>query len=405
MQVLSKPGTIAVTLKSTSVRVESIDLLRGLVMIIMALDHVRDYFHAGAFAYDPTDLSKTTVLLFFTRWITHFCAPVFMFLSGTSAFLVGVRKGKKYLSRFLVTRGLWLVFLELTVLNFAWFFNIDFPMTTFIVIWALGISMIALAALIYLPLPAIAAIGFVMVFGHNLLDNIHVAGNGFAAFGWALLHEQKIFIYGNHQVFIGYPLIPWIGVMALGYCLGKLYTENFDQAKRRKILIRLGAGAIILFVALRFTNVYGDPSPWSRQSSGTFTVLSFLRVSKYPPSLLYLLVTLGPALLFLAFTEKARSWLAAQIKMIGRVPMFYYIVHIYIIHLAAMAATYFSGLTWKSMILDTWVSFDPKLQGYGFSLGVVYIVWFSLIIILYFLCRWYDGYKRTHSQKWWVSYV
>ena len=404
MKVLSKPGTITVSLKTTTARVESIDLLRGLVMVIMALDHVRDYFHAGAFLYDPTDLSKTNVLLFFTRWITHFCAPTFMFLSGTSAYLVGIRKGKKYLAKFLLTRGLWLIFLEFTVLSFAWYFDVHFTMIDFIVIWALGVSMIFLAAFIYLPVPWILAVGLVMIFGHNLLDNVHVPGNGLASVAWSLLHEQQIFPYDNHVLFVGYPLIPWIGVMALGYCLGRVYTESFDVSKRKKILIQLGTGAIVLFLVLRFINVYGDPSRWSIQSTGIFTLLSFLKVSKYPPSLLYLLVTLGPAILFLAFTEKSKNWFSAQIKMIGRVPMFYYIVHLYIIHLMAMAATYFSGLIWRNMILNTWVSFDPKLKGYGFSLGIVYIVWFSLIVILYFLCRWYDRYKRDHRQQWWLSY-
>lgn len=406
MDVLSKPGTIRVSLKTATARVESIDLLRGLVMIIMALDHVRDYFHADAFLYDPTDLSKTTAFLFFTRWITHYCAPTFMFLSGTSAFLVGERKGKKYLSRFLLTRGLWLIFLELIVVSFGWYFNIHFTVIDFIVIWALGISMIALAGLIYLPVAAIVTIGVVMVFAHNFLDNIHVAGNGAGAFLWSMLHEQRIFYYGNHIYFVGYPLIPWIGVMALGYCIGTKFTATYDPAKRKRFLIELGAVAIALFMVLRLSNAYGDPHKWSEQSTGMFTFLSFLNVSKYPPSFLYLLVTLGPAILFLAFTEKANSWLSRQIKMIGRVPMFYYLVHIYIIHLIALVATYFSGHTWRDMILNSWVSFEPKLQGYGFSLSVVYAIWFSVILILYFLCRWYDGYKRSHvRQKWWLSYL
>ena len=404
MQVLSKPGTITVSLKTISTRIESIDLLRGLVMIIMALDHIRDYFHADAFFYEPTDLSKTNVLLFFTRWITHFCAPTFMFLSGTSAYLVGARKGRKYLSKFLFTRGLWLIFLELTVCSFAWYFDVHFTAIDFLVIWALGISMIALAGFIYLPVSAIVTIGLIMVFGHNLLDNIHVQGNGFAAFAWALIHEQNIFNYGGHTFFVGYPIIPWIGVMALGYSLGTKFTETYNPAKRKRFLMELGTVMIALFIILRLSNVYGDPHQWSEQSTTMFTFLSFLNVSKYPPSLLYLLVTLGPAILFLAFTEKTKSWFSAQIKMIGRVPMFYYLVHLYLVHLMAMAATYFCGFTWKDMILTSWVSFDPKLQGYGFSLGVVYLVWFSVIVILWFLCRWYDGYKRSHKQ-WWLSYL
>jgi len=405
MQTLSKPGTITVSMKTTSARIQSIDLLRGLVMVIMALDHVRDYFHADAFLYDPTDLSKTNVLLFCTRWITHFCAPTFMFLSGTSAYLVGIKKGKKYLSKFLFTRGIWLIFLEFSVLSFAWYFDVQFTMIDFIVIWALGVSMVALAAMIYLPLQWIVIIGFAMVFGHNLLDNLHVPGNGLASFGWALLHEQQIFPHGDHVFFVGYPLIPWIGVMAFGYGLGKVYTESYNAVTRKKFLIQLGAGAVILFIVLRATNIYGDPSPWSRQSTAVFTFLSFIKVSKYPPSLLYLLVTLGPAILFLAFSEKTRNRLSAQLRIIGRVPMFYYIVHLYLIHLGAMIATYFSGLTWRNMVLTTWVSFDPKLKGYGFSLGIVYIVWFFLILILYVLCRWYDRYKRDHAQQWWLSYL
>ena len=405
MQVVSKAGTVSVSLKSTSARIESIDFLRGSVMIIMALDHVRDYFHADAFLYAPTDLSKTNAFLFFTRWITHFCAPIFMFLGGTSAFLVGERKGKKYLSKFLLTRGFWLIFLELTVVSFAWYFNIHFTTIDFLVIWALGISMIALAALIYLPLAGIAVISLVMVFGHDLLNNIHVPGTNLASFGWALLHEQQLFNYGGYQFFVGYPIIPWIGVMALGYCLGKLYIQSCTESKRKKILLQLGFAAITLFIILRFINIYGDPSPWSKQSSLMLTFLSFINVSKYPPSLLYLLITLGPALLFLAFTEKAKSRITTQIIIIGRVPMFFYIVHLYFIHLAAMIATYFCGFTWKDMILDTWVSFDPKLQGYGFSLSVVYVVWFCLIVLLYFLCRWYERYKRTHTHQWWLSYL
>jgi uncharacterized membrane protein len=404
MQVLSKPGTITVSLKATSTRIESIDLLRGLVMMIMALDHIRDYFHTDAFLYEPTDLSKTNVLLFFTRWITHFCAPTFMFLSGTSAYLVGARKGRKYLSKFLFTRGLWLIFLEFTVCSFAWYFDVHFTAIDFLVIWALGISMISLAAFIYLPVPAIVAIGLIMVFGHNLLDNVHVQGNGFAAFAWALIHEQNIFNYGGHTFFVGYPIIPWIGVMALGYCLGTKFTETYNPAKRKIFLIQLGIVTIALFIILRLSNMYGDPHQWSKQSTAMFTFLSFLNVSKYPPSLLYLLVTLGPAILFLAFTEKTKTWFSAQIKMIGRVPMFYYLVHLYLVHLMALAATYFCGFTWKDMILTSWVSFNPKLQGYGFSLGVVYLVWFSIIVTLWFLCRWYDGYKRSHKQ-WWLSYL
>ena len=402
MDISASVPLTGTTNTKTSYRVESIDLLRGLVMIVMALDHVRDYFHADAMLYDPTDLSQTNVILFFTRWITHYCAPVFMFLSGTSAYLVGQRKGRKALARFLLTRGLWLIVLELTVVNFGWYFNF-FPSTDFLVIWALGFSMIALAGFIYLPLPLILVIGLAMVFGHNLLDNTHVPGEGVSSILWSLFHELHFYTF-KKPLFVAYPIIPWIGVMALGYCLGQLYRKEMNALKRKKILLWMGTVAIILFILIRYSNVYGDPSPWTHQSSRSFTVLSFLKVSKYPPSLLYLLVTLGPALVFLAFTENARFGLANKIKVIGRVPMFYYLTHLYLLHLVAMVATLFCGHNPGDMILNNWVAFEPKLKGYGFSLGITYLVWLGLVFILYFFCRWYDRYKRNH-QQWWLSYL
>jgi uncharacterized membrane protein len=264
--------------------------------------------------------------------------------------------------------------------------------------------MIFLAGFIYLPLPWILGIGLAMVFGHNLLDNIHVPGDGVASIGWSLLHEANFFQFKGINLFIGYPIIPWIGVMALGYCLGNIYEKEMDALKRKRWLLWMGAAAIVLFMLIRYINSYGDPSPWSSQSSRSFTFLSFFNVSKYPPSLLYLLITLGPALLFLAFTEKTRFSLADKIKVIGRVPMFYYLVHLYLIHTAALFATYFCGRTPADMILSNWIFFEPKLQGYGFSLGVVYAVWAAIIVILYFLCKWYDRYKKTH-QQWWLSYL
>jgi uncharacterized membrane protein len=264
--------------------------------------------------------------------------------------------------------------------------------------------MIALAGLIYLPLPLIACIGLAMVFGHNLLDNVHVQGEGLPAIGWSLLHQQNFIQYKGINFFIGYPIIPWIGVMALGYCLGKLYEKKVDAVKRKKWLLWMGISAIVLFIVLRYSNKYGDASLWSSQNSRSFTVLSFLNVSKYPPSLLYSLVTLGPALVFLSIAENIRFSISEKIKVIGRVPMFYYLVHLYLIHIAAMIATYFCGHKPGDMILSGWVSYEPKLQGYGFSLGVVYAVWAVLIFILYFLCKWYDRYKKTH-QHWWLSYL
>ncbi len=391
-------------LKNT-VRIGSIDLLRGLIMVIMALDHVRDYFHADTFSFDPTDLGRTSVILFFTRWITHYCAPTFMFLSGVSAFLVSRRKSRPELSGFLFKRGLWLVFLELTLIHFSWTFNIHMREVYLIVIWALGISMIVLAGLIWLPSKFILAFGLGLVAGHNLLDNIHVPGEGMPAFLWAMVHEQHLFFFNGFVVMAGYPLVPWIGVMALGYVAGSLYDPSFPAERRRKILTRLALGLILLFIVLRWSNVYGDPHPWSTQSSWVFTVLSFLKTSKYPPSLLYLLMTLGPSILFLAFTEKAGGWLVRILSVYGRVPMFYYILHIYLLHILAMLAAPLCGHRSSDMVLHGWIAMQPQLKGYGFPLGTVYLVWLAVVILLYPLCRWYDRYKREHKDQWWLSYL
>lgn len=392
---------------AAAVRIESIDLLRGLIMVIMALDHVRDYFHADAFVYDPLDLTKTSAFLFFTRWITHYCAPLFMFLSGISAFLVGERKSKKELSLFLLKRGVWLVFLELTVVHWAWYFNFLGQGMDLTVIWALGISMIALAGLIYLPLWAILSIGGLMVAGHNLLDGVHVPGNTLQGFGWALLHEQQTFTYNGFLVLVGYPIVPWVGVMALGYGMGKLYTKNYPAERRKKLLMILGFTLVALFIIIRAINVYGDTRHWSAQSSPLFTVLSFLNTVKYPPSLLYLLMTIGPALLFLAWTERTPGWLGQKIAVFGRVPLFYYILHLFLLHLLAMFATSFTGHQWSDMVLDhaLWTGRETQLTGYGFSLGITYLVWILVVVLLYPLCKWYDQYKRSHKDQWWLSYL
>ena len=401
-----EPLTAMVIPAKQSMRISSIDFLRGIVMIIMALDHVRDYFHTGAFLYDPLDLEKTNTALFFTRWITHFCAPVFVFLAGTSAFLVGQRKTKKELSLFLFKRGLWLILLELTLINFEWNFDITFTNIYFIVIWALGISMIVLAGLIYLPYKLILLIGVVLVAGHNLLDNIHVTGNNLPAFGWALLHDQNFFTWNGKNILVGYPVLPWIGVMALGYCIGILYTAAFSPEKRKKMLLSIGGSAIGLFIIIRLINVYGDPSPWTHQQSTFHTFLSFIKTTKYPPSLLYILMTLGPAILFLAFTENIKNSMSRVISVYGRVPMFYYVLHIFLIHLFTMvAAELFTNYSWKDWLLKQPLWFAEDLKGYGFSLGIVYLVWLAIVIGVYPLCKWYDKYKTNHKEKWWLSYM
>ncbi len=387
-------------------RIASIDLLRGLIMIIMALDHVRDYFHYDTFFYDPLDLTQTSTLLFFTRWITHFCAPVFMFLAGTSACIIGQRKTKKDLSVFLLKRGLWLVFLELIVFDFLWTFNLMLPSISFIVIWALGVSMIVLAGLIHLPVKVILGIGLLLVAGHNLLDNVHVPGNTLPAFGWSLLHDQKLFFWQGKIVLVGYPLLPWIGIMALGYCLGQFYSAQYSPKERKRYLIVLGLAAIVSFVVIRFINVYGDPAKWTYQATAFRTFLDFLKVTKYPPSLLYSLITLGFAILFLSMTEKAGGAVVRVISIYGRVPMFYYIIHIFLIHLLAMIfSQLFTAYGWEKWIFSKPIWFDPSMKGSGFPLWVVYLVWAFVVIALFPLCKRYDRYKQQHKEKWWLSYL
>lgn len=391
---------------ATGNRITSIDFLRGSIMIIMALDHVRDYLYSGSFYFDPLDLSKTSGILFFTRWITHFCMPIFMFLAGTSAYLIGQKKSKFELSVFLIKRGLWLVFLELIVLNFGWNFNIAFPMFFFITIWAIGIAMIVLAGLIHVKPKYIISICLIIIFGHNLLDGIHFTGNNLSAFGWAILHTQQVFFWHNETLLIGYPLIPLIAIMPLGYCLGLWYANGYAIEKRQKNLLIIGAAALILFVLIRFINVYGDQSKWGTQKDAFFTFLSFLNVSKYPPSLLYLLLTLGTACIFLSVTEKLKGGIVNIISVYGRVPMFYYLIHIYLIHIIAMVASALTqGQDWQVWFLNKPIWFSKNLKGYGFSLPVAYLIWAGIVVSLYPLCKWYDAYKQANKNKWWLSYL
>jgi uncharacterized membrane protein len=404
---LSTPSRSAYSASPRTARIEAIDLLRGIVMIIMALDHVRDYFNRSAYLFDPTDLQHTTVALFFTRWITHYCAPVFMLLSGISAWLYGRKNGRAAASFFLLTRGLWLIIVELFIVTLGWTFNLHYGIFILQVIWAFGISMIVLSGLIYARRGALLAIALLLIGGHDLLDGIHVGGHGFTAFLFSFLHAQGGFSAGPINVFIGYPILPWIGLITLGFWFGELYRPEYDPARRRRLLRRLGWGAIILFVVIRAIDGYGDPAPWSTQHNFVYTILSFINVSKYPPSLLYILLTIGPALLFLSAAERPLNAFTRPLAVIGRVPMFYYIVHIFFLHALAVAAAAVSGFPPAAMVnLNNWVTANPQLKGYGFGLDMVYAVWIGTVILLYPLCRWFDRYKRTHAaEQKWLSYL
>ncbi|WP_310379827.1 heparan-alpha-glucosaminide N-acetyltransferase domain-containing protein [Flavobacterium sp.] len=386
----------------TNSRIQSIDLLKGLVMVIMALDHVRDYFHYSAYIFDPTDPNQSTLPIFFTRFITHFCAPTFCFLAGTSAFMVGKRKTKAELSSFLLKRGLWLVFIELTIVNFGWFFDIYFRSLFLITIWSLGISMIVLSGLIHLPRKFILGFSLLLILGHNLLDSVHYEGNLL----WSIVHEFGIFqLTDRVELIVGYPLIPWIAVMALGYYFGNFYDSSYDSNKRKKLFNLIGISAIVAFIILRFTNVYGDPVLYKDYETTAKDLISFFNPSKYPPSLLYLLMTLGTALLFLANAEKLKGKVVDFFSTFGRVPFFYYILHLYLIHLVALLFAELSGFGWQSMILEDWMTEVPALKGFGYPLWVVYVVWIGVIVLLYPLCKKFDNYKQAHKEKWWLSYL
>ena len=377
-------------------------------MIIMALDHVRDYTNTGYLYIDPTNMDTTTPGLFFTRWITHFCAPVFVFLAGTSAFLYGSKQAsKKSLSKFLFTRGLWLIFIELTVVNFAWTFDIGLGLHIFQVIWAIGFCMILLAGLIYLHKKLLLALGFIILFGHNLLDGIVAQGNDPLSVLWYLTHQQGIAVFnnGDTMLFIAYPFLPWLGIMILGYCFGHFYQKGFDVKIRKKWLLYFGLGSLVLFFGIRFINIYGNLTPWSNQNDGIYTFMSFLNTTKYPPSLLYALMTLGPAMLFLYAIESVKNWFTTILVVIGRVPFFYYIIHLYVIHLIGLVGLYVLDENWKELIITPQRFNSGFLVTKGYDLWITYVVWIVVVIVLYPLCKMYMTYKANNKDKWWLSYL
>ncbi|MGI9065882.1 MAG: DUF1624 domain-containing protein [Pyrinomonadaceae bacterium] len=421
-------------------RIDSIDLLRGIVMVIMMLDHTRDFIHRDVLqGFDPTDLSRTNVMLFFTRWITHFCAPVFVFLAGTGAYLQFARgKSKRELARFLITRGLWLIVLEFTLIRVAVSFSVDY---TFLgglqVIWVLGVSMIVLAALIHLPLRIVGAFGIGMIALHNLLDGIKVQSwqgpqspvPSMWAKLWILLHQSfeafpVLWFFPSPVLFVVYPLIPWVGVMAAGYAFGSVY--QWDAQRRRRLLLIMGSAATALFVVLRLANIYGDPARWSQQNSAAFTLLSFLNTTKYPPSLLFLSMTLGPALLLLAWFKsgsapggfestnvsrgsRARAprsllrRLRNALVTFGRVPLFFYILQWFTAHFMSVILHLVAGKPVRWMFDgQTFISGPPP--GVGFNLAVVYLCWIAGVLLLYPLCKWFAGVK-ARRKDWWLSYL
>lgn len=400
MPAMPPPAT---SLSATKYRIESIDLLRGLIMLIMALDHTRDFFHLNT--PNPTDLATTTPVLFFTRWITHFCAAIFVFLSGVSANLAGGRRTKKQLSIFLIKRGFWLIAVEFVLITFAFSLDPLYHLFIFQVIWVIGVSMVIMGLLIWLPMPAIAVIGGLLFFGHDMLDFVKLPDTGSAGFLWELFFTARFnFIPAdkNHSLILIYAILPWTGVMLAGYVMGQIYRPAFDQERRKRILLISGATLVILFIFLRAFNIYGDPAPWTTQKTIALSVISFFNVSKYPPSLMYLCMTIGPGLLLLSATEKVKSKLARLLIVYGNVPLFYYVLHFFVLRFFNVTLFFAQGFTAKDIVTPRQMMFHPA--GYGFNLFGVYVVWLLTIAILYFPCRWYSQYKKTHRQ-WWLSYV
>ena len=396
------PGSVA--------RLTAIDALRGAIMVIMTLDHTRDFFHAGAMAFSPEDLTRTTPFLFFTRWITHICAPVFLFTAGIGAYLRLERSGstKGELSRFLLTRGLWLVFIELTVMRLAMNFSLDarYPVLL-LVLWALGMSMVALAALIHLPRRVLIAGSIAVIVLHNALDGVQASQFGALAGFWNVLHQPGVFFVAGIPVVAGYPLVPWVAVMALGFSAGPIFS--LEPQERRRLLVRWGTVSIVAFFAVRALNVYGDPAPWSVQPSAALTVVSFFRTTKYPPSLDFLLMTIGPALLLLAFFERRGLRSTHPLVIVGRVPFFYYVAHFWVLHVLASSLAW---LRYGSASLGFLFNPLPSMgapramfpEDFGYPLWVTYVVWISVVLLLYPACKWFAAVK-ARRRDWWLSYL
>jgi uncharacterized membrane protein len=389
-------------------RIESIDILRGLVMVFMAIDHTRDYF--TYLRFEPEAIEQTYYALFFTRWITHFCAPLFFFLAGTGAFFYGQRRTPRELSRFLWTRGLWLIFVEFTIVGFAWSFIPGFGFGG--VVWALGASMVIMAAAVRLPIRWLGTLAVAMIVGHDLLDKVRPSQFGSFAWLWSVLHVRGgIQLPGGFRTFVLFPLVPWVGVMAAGYVFGTFYL--WDHRQRKRAMAMLGLAMIVAFIFLRATNLYGNPPPgphgvsqgdWHIQPTVEKTVILFLDVEKYPPSLQFLLMTLGPGILLLAWLDgKEVSGLFKPLLVFGRVPMFYYILHLYVIHLLAvlMAVLFHQPAEW--LLHGAFMRNDIP-DGYGHGLPFIYLMWFVTLVILYFPCAWFMGVKQRRKD-WWLSYL
>jgi uncharacterized membrane protein len=398
------PLSIATSL-AAGVRLREIDMWRGLVIVLMALDHVRDYFHAGAFLFNPLDPERANAALYATRWITHLCAPSFVFLAGLSAFLQ-LAKGKQvpHLSRFLLTRGLWLIALDLTIISFGWAFALPFPLFMQ-VIWAIGWSMLALAGLVWLPRMAVLAIGLAIIAGHNLFDQVTPDHFGWLSPFWTFLHEGGALVIAGKPVgIVSYPVLPWIGVMAFGYGLGAVFLTAEPQRDGR--LLALGGVMFTLFLLLRGWNLYGDPDPWRARDDLIRSIMAFLDVHKYPPSLMYVMATLGIGFMLIPLLARLRGPVSSVLLGFGGAPFFFYVLHIYVVHGLAIAANAAVGRDVSAMFnfFANMVASPERYQHLGFPLALVYVAWIIVLALLYPICRWWISVKQQR-KGWWLSYL
>ncbi len=396
---------MAMTVQPIKERIRGIDTLRGLIMVIMTLDHSRDFLHFQGAQYAPTNMATTTVILFFTRWVTHFCAPTFVLLSGISAFLTGFKKTGPALTGLLFKRGLWLITTDLLVITLLFTFDPGYHVFVLEVLWAIGLGMMLLGLLIRLkaPMVLIGTIGCMLVFGHNLLDYTTVPDKGVAGNLLTLLLTGRgavIPLGGDRIIVLLYSALPWSGVLLIGYILGALFDPSYDPASRRKVLLKIGAGMIALFVLLRWNNGYGDPAPWSLQRNMAHSLLSFLNTTKQPPSLDFLGMTLGPVLILLALLEKAVNRFTSFCGVYGHVPYFYFLAHLLLLRVLNILLIFCAGLPFTTEGSPlVW-----QARGFGYPLWIVYLFWMLIICVMYLPCKWYGNYKRTHRQ-WWLSYL
>ena len=391
-------------MNSDTKRISSIDITRGLVMVIMALDHVRDFMNITSMSQSPTDLQTTTTLLFMTRWVTHLCAPTFVFLSGVSAYIAFKKNNTISESRsFLFKRGIWLVILEFTFINFALWFDIHFRFMIMEVISAIGLSFIILSLIIKLPSRTIGIIGLLIIFCHNLLQSVTIPSNPVTIFFSSILFRPFLMqVTPGFSFFTAYPLVPWLGIMLAGFACGEFF--EIPAERRTKIFLRIGLVTLSLFTIIRFINIYGDPSEWAIQKSSLFTVLSFINTTKYPPSLLFILLFLGITFLVLFISEKVKNRFSEFLMVYGRVPLFYFIIHLFIIHSLMFVILRIQGIGSNDMLFGAFNNGRPKTAG-GVELPLIYLIWLSVVLLLYPVCKWYGRYKSEHKENKFLRYL